>query len=135
MQVKRIDRIVRGEFLTVGEFYSLAEIEDPVLGAVLRLIALGKFRMRVAVLPPFNQTIEQAMTDVDHHGVVVGGDVGAVGRAAARQPKSQHATLARRFGGKRLGARQHGRYGEARGAEGGGAAHELAPRYGAAKQP
>ena len=135
VQVQRVDGVVGGELLAVRELDALAEVENPVLGAVLRLPALGQIWMRPAVLAPFDDAVEQAMADVDHHGVVVRGDVDAVGRAAAAEAEPQRAAVLRRLCGERVGARQHGGNREARGAERSGAAHELAPRDRAAKQP
>ena len=108
VQVERVDGVVGGELLAVRELDPLAEIEDPVLRAVLRLEALGQIRMRPAVVAPFDDAVEQTRRDVDHHRVVVGRDVDAVGRAAAAEPEPEDAALRRSLGGDRVGARQHG---------------------------
>ena len=108
VQVERVDGVVGGKFLAVRELDPLAQIEDPVLRAVLRLPALGQIRMRPAVLTPLDDAVKQAVAGVDHHRVVVGGDVDAVGGAAAAKAKPQHAALLRRLVRARVGARQHG---------------------------
>ena len=43
VQVERVDRVVGGELLSVRELDPLSQVEDPVLGPVLRLEALGQF--------------------------------------------------------------------------------------------
>ena len=99
MQVQRVDGVVGGEFLAVRELDAFAKIEDPVLGAVLRLEALGKRGMRLAVLAPFDDAVEEAVADVDHDGIVVRGDVDAVRRAAAAEAEPQKAAVLGRLGG------------------------------------
>ena len=134
MQVERVDGVVGGELLTVRELDPLAQVEDPVLSAVPRLVAFGQIRMRPAVLAPLDNAVEQAVAGVDHHRVVIGGDVDAVRGAATAEPKPEDAAFLGRLSGDGVSARQHGGNRDARGAERGGAAHELTTRNGALKQ-
>ena len=57
VEVEGIDRVVGREFLAVREGHALAQLEDPVLGAVGRLPALRQFRMRSSVLVPFGEAV------------------------------------------------------------------------------
>ncbi len=101
MQVQRIDRVVRGEFLAVGELDAFAKVEDPVFGAVRRLEALGELGMRFAVIAPLDDAAEQPVAGVDHDRVVVGRDVDAVGRAASAKAEPEHAAILRRLAAAR----------------------------------
>ena len=134
VKVERIDRVVGGEFLAVREGHALAQLEDPVLGAVGRLPALRQLRMRASVLVPFGEAVPDSVVDVDHHGIGGGAEVQAVGGAAAGKAELQRAAALGRLGGDRAGAGQQGGDREARGAERGGAAHEVAAREGAVEQ-
>ena len=134
MKIERVDRVVGGEFLAVRKGHALAQVEDPVLGAVIRLPALRQLRMGFPVLAPFGEAIPEPMVGVDEHGICSGAEIEAVGGAAARKAELQHAALFGGLSGDRVGARQHCRNRDARRAERGGAAHKLAARNGAMKQ-
>ena len=98
MIVQRIDRVVGVELLAVGELDALAQVEHPLLGVLRGLEARGEVRLRLAVLAPFDEAVENAVRGVDHHGIVVAADVPAIGGAAAAEAEAQRSALLRRFG-------------------------------------
>ena len=135
MIVQRVNGVVGIEFLAVGEFDALAKVEDPFFGAVLGFPASGEVGLRLAVLAPFDDAIEEAVADGDHDGIGVAADVDAVRRAAAAEAEAKRAAVLRRLRRVGVDAGQHARYRERRGAERNRAAHKLTPRNRALLQP